>query len=75
MQLGCRAVKNRKFSENKGESDGFSKIKRMKNCAISDAVAQLKLKWRSFGGTFEFGYMHFTKEGVTRLRNVAHFHN
>jgi len=72
MQLGCRAVKNRKFIENRGESDGFSKIKRMKNCAISDAVAQLKMKWRSFGGTSEFGYMHFTNVAVPRLQNVSH---
>ena len=71
-QLGCRAVKNREFIENKGESDDFSKIKRMKNCAISDAVAQPKMKWRSFGGTFEFGDMHFTKVAVPTVGNVAY---
>jgi hypothetical protein len=66
-------VKNRKFIENKGKSDDFSKIKRMKNCAISDAVAQLKMKWRSFGDTLEFGDMHMTSVAVPTLRTVAHF--
>jgi hypothetical protein len=74
MQLGCRALKNCKFIENKGKSDDFSEINRMKNCAISDAVAQPKMKWRSFGGTFEFGDMHLTSVSVPTVGNVAHFH-
>jgi hypothetical protein len=27
-------------------------------------MAQLKVKWRSFGGTFSRGDMHMTSEGV-----------
>jgi hypothetical protein len=48
VQLGCRAVKNHRFIENKGELDDSSQIKRMKSCAIGDAMAQLKMKWRKF---------------------------
>jgi hypothetical protein len=36
------------YAENKGESGGFSQIRRLKNCAIGDTVAQLKIKWRNF---------------------------
>jgi hypothetical protein len=36
--------------ENKGESGDLGQITRAKNCAIGDAVAQLKMKWRKFGG-------------------------
>jgi hypothetical protein len=36
--------------ENKGEFGDSSQFTRMKNCAIGDAVAQLKMKWRRFGG-------------------------
>jgi hypothetical protein len=52
MQLGCRAVNNRKFIENKGEFENFIQNKRVGNCAIRDGMAQLKAKWRSFGDTF-----------------------
>jgi hypothetical protein len=52
MQLGCRVMENREMIENKGESEYFSQFKRTKNCAIRDAVAQWKLKWRSFVGSF-----------------------
>jgi hypothetical protein len=38
--------------ENKGEFDGLSQITQMKNCAIGDAVAQLKMKWRNSRGAF-----------------------
>jgi hypothetical protein len=36
--------------ENKGEYDDSSQIRQMKNCAIGDAVAQLKMKWRKLIG-------------------------
>jgi len=40
--------------ENKGESGDLTQIMRAKNCAIRDAVAQLKMKWRRFGGSKNF---------------------
>jgi hypothetical protein len=64
MQLGCRAMKNRKFIENKGEFENLIHSKRIENCAIRDAMAQLKMKWRSFGDTFFNGDMHFTSGAV-----------
>ena len=54
--------------ENKGESDNFSQINPMKNCAIRDGMAQLKLKWHKFGGAVYFGDMHFTKASVPKPR-------
>ena len=53
MQFQCRRTKMLNNIENKGEFDDLSQIKRMKNCAIRDAVAQLKMKWRKFGGAIE----------------------
>jgi len=50
MQFQCRRKKMLNNLENKGETDDLSQIKRTKNCAIGDAVAQLKIKWRRFGG-------------------------
>jgi hypothetical protein len=46
-------VKNCEIVENKGEFENFIQSERVENCAISDAVAQLKMKWRNFGDTFE----------------------
>jgi hypothetical protein len=48
--------------ENKGEFDDFSQIGRMKNCAMSDAVAQLKTKWRNLGGS-SLNQNFFSTEG------------
>jgi len=42
---------NVRLSENKGKFAYFSQIRRLKNCAIGDTVAQLKMNWRRFGGT------------------------
>jgi hypothetical protein len=40
-----------KNHENKGKFDEFSITWKTSNCANSDAMAQLKMKWRKFGGT------------------------
>jgi hypothetical protein len=53
MQLQCRRTKILNTIENKGEFDGLSQITQMKNCAIGDAVAQLKMKWRKSRGAIE----------------------
>jgi hypothetical protein len=45
-------MKNRESIENEGKFDDLRQIERMKNCAIRDAVAQLKMKWRISFGTF-----------------------
>jgi hypothetical protein len=50
MQFQCRRTKISNKLENKGESDGSKQIKPKKNCAMRDALAQLKMKWPSFGG-------------------------
>src|SRR5271156_6331807 len=46
MQLGCRWIKIVNNVKNKGESEDFSRTKELKNCAMRDALAQLKTKWR-----------------------------
>jgi hypothetical protein len=43
-------MKNRESIENKVNQGYSSQIKRMKNCAIRDAMAQLETNWRSFVG-------------------------
>jgi hypothetical protein len=48
MQFQCRRAKILNNLENKGEFGDFKQITRMKNCAIRDFVAQLKMKWRCF---------------------------
>jgi hypothetical protein len=50
MQFRCRRAKMLNNLENKGESGDFSQMKRIRNCAIRDAVAQLKMKWRKLVG-------------------------
>jgi len=39
-----------KTIDNKGVSDDDGQTARRENCAIRDAVAQLKTKWRRFDG-------------------------
>jgi hypothetical protein len=53
MQERCRWSKFLNNLENKGESDNFNQTHRLKNCAISDAMAQSKNEmaqvwWRNF---------------------------
>jgi hypothetical protein len=63
MQLQCRRTKILNNIENKGEFDGLSQITQMKNCAIRDAVAQWKMKWRKSRGAIEdLFYNQATKE-------------
>jgi hypothetical protein len=50
MQFRCRQAKMLNNPENKGESGDFNQFKRMKNCAIRDVLAQLKMKWRNLIG-------------------------
>jgi hypothetical protein len=50
MQVWCRHLNFLENGENKGEFCDFNQTRRLKNCAICDAVAQSKLRWRKFGG-------------------------
>jgi hypothetical protein len=50
MQVWCRHLNFLENGENKGESGDFNQTRRLKNCAICDAVAQSKVRWRKFGG-------------------------
>jgi hypothetical protein len=52
--------------ENKGEFDGLSQITQMKNCAIGDAVAQLKMKWRKFVGAIAVENFLLSLRGLHR---------
>jgi hypothetical protein len=36
--------------ENKGELDDFNRLRQLNNRAMRAAMAQLKMKWRRFGG-------------------------
>jgi hypothetical protein len=50
MQFQCRRAKMLNNSKNKGEYDDLVEIWQVKKCAVSDAVAQLKVEWRSLCG-------------------------
>jgi hypothetical protein len=45
--------------ENKGEFGDLKQIKPVKNCAIRDTVAQLKMKRRSFVARIAAGALRF----------------
>jgi hypothetical protein len=45
-------MENIETVENKGEFCDLNQIKRARNCAIRDFVAQLKMRWRILFGSF-----------------------
>jgi hypothetical protein len=50
MQVQCRRRNFLENRQNKGVSGSFGLTWKLKNCANRDAMAQLKMKWRKFGG-------------------------
>jgi hypothetical protein len=52
MQFQCRRTEILNNIENKGGFDYFNQSKRVENCAIRDAMAQLKMNWHNSFGAF-----------------------
>jgi hypothetical protein len=56
--------------ENKGEFCDLRQIEQMENCAIRDAVAQLKTNWRRFDGTVRI--LIFARQKILRMQIFCH---